>query len=376
MTKIKLFLKENIIFSFLFDVIFRIIYYWVYIFSNKKLEYLLNDSNDYSLVITHNLGGGINQYLKNMENTHLIVLHSISKISDYYYKLENYATKKKIVIKKSMFYYTAGQCKKILIMSLFSFRDLDFIMNELKRVSKISQLIFYLHDYHCICPGLTLIQNNRFCGVECNRFTCEFKINKQVIKISVWRDKWESFLSSVALIYVFSNSSKDLFSKVYRDFKERIIVQPHSMDYYQFDKITQVNKELCIGVFGNINSDAKGLTTVSKFLEFSRNRKYKIFLHGYITRRITGANIFYNGKYINTDIKNIIEAEKISVVFFPSICPETFSYLVSELIILGIPIIGFNVGAQGDKINQYNKGFIINDFTNEAILKAAEQAIE
>ena len=41
------------------------------------------------------------------------------------------------------------------------------------------------------------------------------------------------------------------------------------------------------------------------------------------------------------------------MVLFSSVCAETFSYVVSEVIALDLPLVGFPIGAQGEKIANY-----------------------
>ena len=80
------------------------------------------------------------------------------------------------------------------------------------------------------------------------------------------------------------------------------------------------------------------------------------------------------GPYKSDSIKDLIIKQEISVALFPSVWPETFSYLVSELIAAGIPLACFNIGAQGEKVSKYKYGQIISDFSPESILNALQSA--
>ena len=61
-------------------------------------------------------------------------------------------------------------------------------------------------------------------------------------------------------------------------------------------------------------------------------------------------NTEFLGRYSHDELQNIIESCRINLVVFPSICPETFSYLISELIMMDVPIICFDFGAQAEKV--------------------------
>jgi glycosyltransferase involved in cell wall biosynthesis len=43
----------------------------------------------------------------------------------------------------------------------------------------------------------------------------------------------------------------------------------------------------------------------------------------------------------------------VNVLFFPSIWPETFSYVVGEMMALGLPIVAFDLGAPGERLRDY-----------------------
>ena len=44
------------------------------------------------------------------------------------------------------------------------------------------------------------------------------------------------------------------------------------------------------------------------------------------------------------------------MILFPSICPETFSYVIEEAIVLRLPIVAFDLGAPGERLRDYSLG--------------------
>ena len=56
------------------------------------------------------------------------------------------------------------------------------------------------------------------------------------------------------------------------------------------------------------------------------------------------------GTYRRDDLVDLIEANGINLFFFPSICPETFSYVTEEMIRLDVPIVAFDLGAPGERL--------------------------
>jgi len=78
------------------------------------------------------------------------------------------------------------------------------------------------------------------------------------------------------------------------------------------------------------------------------------------------------GPYKREELPDIIEREGIEMVLFPSIWPETFSYVTEETIAMGLPVIVFNLGAPYERVKEYKKGKIVKYKDLEGILKIFE----
>jgi glycosyltransferase involved in cell wall biosynthesis len=74
------------------------------------------------------------------------------------------------------------------------------------------------------------------------------------------------------------------------------------------------------------------------------------------------------GAYKHEDLVGLIEANKINLAFFPSICPETFSYVTEEMIRLELPVVAFDLGAPGERLRGYRKGRLCPEVTAESAL--------
>ena len=56
------------------------------------------------------------------------------------------------------------------------------------------------------------------------------------------------------------------------------------------------------------------------------------------------------------------------MMLFPSIYPETFSYVVHELMAMDLPIAAFNIGAPAEKLRHYAHGLLLFSRQPEDIL--------
>jgi glycosyltransferase involved in cell wall biosynthesis len=116
------------------------------------------------------------------------------------------------------------------------------------------------------------------------------------------------------------------------------------------------------------------------FVEFERNKKIareikakglnvKMTLFGTIDRYIDNSVIEIKGEYNKQDLPMLIKKSGVNVVLFPSICPETFSYVTHEIISFGLPIASFNLGAQAEAISKYKNGLILNSYNPKIIIE-------
>jgi len=83
------------------------------------------------------------------------------------------------------------------------------------------------------------------------------------------------------------------------------------------------------------------------------------------------------GNYETSDLPRLISEYKINVVFISSIVPETFSYTLSEAIKMKLPVICFDLGAQGNRVKNYDLGQVMPlNSTSKEILMAAQALLK
>lgn len=381
-------LKNNSLFLFAYRFIKVISYKIIYELPLYKIKYsnnlnnFLSDSQIYKLVVSHKGGGGTASYVKNKYGStpHVLFLENVKTADkDYLYSLRNSDTEKLIYIKQKDLkkLLKIQNTKKIIsdlhVISIESYMSLEFILNWF--VSLNVPIEYDIHDFHCVWYEAHFFHNGKFLDDESLKKSVLNYVTRR-ITFSQWHDYWDNFFQHVSKIYVFSNSSKEIFAKYYPEFEDLVEVTPHSLDYIKFEKIKHIPQTFCVGIFGAIYAEDKGCEVVRSFLEFSKNKDYQIFYNGELRSdcMVFAPNIHYMGRYDVNKLNLIIEEQGISSVLFPSVCPETFSYTVSELIHAGIPIAAFNTGAQGEKVSEYEYGEIITEQNNEKILSSLKLA--
>lgn len=356
--------------------VLRIKYSLCEVLNREDLSSLLHDSETSVLFITHDLGGGTSLYKENFFAEHAssnyIELRFVSYKKDLCLVLKDRKSGKEKVIKPDLLpkIFTV-RFREIIVNSLVSFYKvipLLHLLEEYKSRNPVTRISYNVHDFHCVCPHYNLVADGWFCNLACKEHHCVFDsfLDRFSAPISVWRNAWNEFFSVVDEIRCFSESSKQILLKAYPSLHaDQISVKGHAMPDCRYTPIhkTDENTVPCIGIIGAVCSIAKG-ELVAKRLVRELSQDVKVSVIG--VRKNTwdgkfGKNVRFTGAYARGELQTILVREGVTLAVFPSVCPETFSYLVSELIQMELPVVCFDLGAQGEKVRAYAKGKVCKD---------------
>lgn len=248
----------------------------------------------------------------------------------------------------------------IHVHSLIGF-PLDFIQTLINLPKTgFPRLVISVHDYHWICPRYDLMPDNRsFCEIR-NDEKCRLcsKVNCTSPFYYV-RDYFQKVIERAERIIVPSEDTKRRMQSFFptTDFhvvphcrilagKEVIKNQPKTLE-----------QELRIGVLGaiGINKGYEVIRLMGEYIKKNNIPNVKLYVIGFSVddTKLKEVGIQVSGSYSTTDfIKNYVETHSINALFLPSICPETFSYTLTEALELQIPTLCFNIGAQFERLEQ------------------------
>lgn len=338
----------------------------------SSLEEIFMDSENCILLLTHDYGGGTLTYENNLiseSKEKFIVLRMISYRKNLAMKIERDG-KTFYLSAKFLGSVFKNKFKAVIVNSLLGFyHNEKFIpfLTDYKRKNPNVRFTVMMHDFYPVCPHFNLVADNWNCNLDCEKHKCKFDsfVEKFNGTISEWRNIWMNLLPTVDEIRCFSNSSKEIVKKAYPALQEeKITVVPHSLGYIKFTPIKNVEKlSLHIGIVGAIKTVPKGKLVVRELLRRIPD-EIPISIIGATKRDIGGIkrkNTKYLGKYNHDDLQRLVESETISMEIFPSICSETFSYLVSEHIAMNEPVVCFDMGTQAEKVRAYSKGVVVKN---------------
>jgi glycosyltransferase involved in cell wall biosynthesis len=177
-----------------------------------------------------------------------------------------------------------------------------------------------------------------------------------------WRKNWANFLKKSDSTICFSESSKLIFLKAYPFLISKIEVVPHLVNTSHLRNISvNYTQPLHIGIVGGINY-AKGLSVVLGLAEEIKNRGdklIKITVIGEFDAILPIEGLTVTGRYQKETLCDLIEDLGANIFLLPSVCPETFSYVTSELMALDIPLVCLNIGAPPERVQNYSKGCVV-----------------
>ena len=218
------------------------------------------------------------------------------------------------------------------------------------------------HDYFPITPSYNLLN-------KAHHYELSEIING--LGKTEWSKLWTECHRLAEEILVFSENTRSILKLVYPDVSGKTTVKPHNVNYIKNIKsAVRTNRRddrLTIGVLGNINIAKGGLIIQALTKYYCRSTENaRIVVIGEVdpTLKIKNPSIVH-GKYEPDHINSLIDKYEIDMWLFPSVWPETFSYVMHECVATQLPVMCFNLGAQTDIIKKYVNGVTLNyDYTS------------
>lgn len=348
-------------------------------------------SSNLILYINHSFGGGADLYLRKKADEFIKNGHEVYQViyQPYFhqYELINMKDDEHYYFDdiNILLYLVSMKAKHIYFNELVSYPNIKGLIDTVHKIKSIHphiQFTYLVHDYFCICPRLNLINvNDRYCGLpevkDCD--ICLKRANfDQSKSIVEWRSLNAKLLNTCDEIICFSNSSKKYLVRIYQNLSDKIKVIGHIIDELRAPKVKNDNI-ITIGLLGQLCKH-KGIEKIKELIQYIHNNqlsKYRIVCIGDAQDVRNDSVFFATGKYRREDIVNLVEEYNIDVFFMSSVCPETFSYTISEIQSMKRPLISYDLGAQGERTKNYKLGKVIPLNTKpELLLKAINDLCE
>ena len=343
--------------------------------SNQKfwftliVSFLENINTKVKIHISNNRGGGTFKYIKNnaSDTKFFHILLCPNTANSKYYNL-------KFIYNDSKYVSSIELCDIIKILNINNVNNI-LVHQVLDHDRKIFDMLIehnlnydvFLHDYYLKCPQITMSNiDNHYCNdpeeSQCN-ICLQQKPVAKINDISRWRAFTKNILCNAKNIYCPSFSTKEIYLKTFNDLNIQVVYHDHShllkneVFFQKLDKIT-----ICI--IGSISKE-KGSERFLDFVSYSKlnNLPFSFICIGILDQnptKLNYPNLLVTGEYDNQSLPSTINSYNPHLFWFPALCPETFSFTLSEVLQTGIPIIASKIGSFPERL-KYRTNVILHN---------------
>ncbi|CAO3383423.1 glycosyltransferase [Azospirillum argentinense] len=274
---------------------------------------------------------------------------------------------------------------EVVINSLVGYDDLMAVMAFIRalRVKRGVPLRLLHHDYFPVCPSLNLINTeDRYCGVPapekcraCAATNRYFRWPKGGgnFDMSVYRRDWQSFCDLADRHVFFSKSALATVRQAFALREDRVRIIPHLADHVSVAPLPPPapSPVARVAIVGGINV-AKGAKVLTAMVRLAEQHRLPVQfeLFGSTDQPIDSPHLHDNGHYEPKRLAQLLADRGCHAIFLPSVWPETYCYVLDEVVGMGVPVGVFDIGAPAERLRSWSNGFVVSPITPEAALSA------
>jgi hypothetical protein len=240
--------------------------------------------------------------------------------------------------------------------------ELPALLLGLRRDVLFDRLEARLHDYFTVSPSYCLLgSDGRFNGPvsgDCPEPAHRYRTRDGgAVSLRQWQRNWGAFLSACDDITAYSHSSAEILRDVYPALSHRISVRaplPAALP----PRIASPKTSRALGVLGNLNvqKGAGVISALARHLDAAGDHRPIVVIGNVDAACPLPARVRIHGGYRQAEIADLARRYGISAWIVPAIWPETYSFSTREALATGLPVIAFDLGAQGEAVRQAVNG--------------------
>ena len=69
--------------------------------------------------------------------------------------------------------------------------------------------------------------------------------------------------------------------------------------------------------------------------------------------------VFITGRYSEGEATHLLRRERPDIALLPSVWPETWSYVLDEVVAVGLPVVAFDLGAIAERVRATGQGMVL-----------------
>lgn len=240
--------------------------------------------------------------------------------------------------------------------------ELPGILRSLCRSDTGDEIEVLIHDFFPISPSYCLLDRD---GIYRGPVTADRtdpahtvrRADKSRVSLAEWQAAWGALIADAAQITVFSEDGRNQIIAAYPGAAPRLRVIPHKL-LADVPLLPQPRRRRhTIGVLGNIGYQ-KGAAVLQDLARALQDRAdLGLALIGNIDPAFgLPSSVPVHGNYQLADLPALAAHYGITCWLIPSVWPETFSYTTHECLATGLPVLAFDIGAQGGAVRNAENG--------------------
>ena len=247
-------------------------------------------------------------------------------------------------------------------------------LNLIRICRKLSiPVVFSFHDFYTVCPNTKLLdENNVHCAGVCTPTAgrCQAELwppaSVPPLKHQFVR-RWRAMLGDVLRLCDAFVTTAESAAAILRaafpdlDFERKLTIIPHGRSFGEMQALgvlPEPGEPLRVLVPGNISA-AKGAMLIADIVDLDQGASVEFHILGDAGRLRAGPGLVVHGPYKRDEIASHIAQIRPHIGTVLSIWPETYCHTLSEMWACGIPVLGFKVGAVGDRLTETGAGWTL-----------------
>ncbi|MFP4573791.1 MAG: glycosyltransferase [Desulfobacterales bacterium] len=238
------------------------------------------------------------------------------------------------------------------------------------------RVIYSFHDFYTVCPTIQLVDNSgRYCEGVCSgeygecALARNWFVSMPPLKhdfVFKWRETVGNNLKLCDAFVVTSETTQSVILKHYPFLcRDLFNVIEHGRDFsgYQIcSAFPAPGEPLRVVYFGALTVN-KGAELVQGMLEYIMEAGHPIEMHMLgstnLPFRASKYKCISHGAYRREELPQKLAGIKPALAIIPSIWPETYCHTLTEAWGAGIPVLGSDLGAVGERILKNGGGWIL-----------------
>jgi glycosyltransferase involved in cell wall biosynthesis len=255
----------------------------------------------------------------------------------------------------------------VLVHQVLGF-PLDFL-RQMRAFLADRRSIFYGHDFYPVCPRVTMIDAvKRFCGVAdtavCGRCVkvggAHDSSRLDDLSGAEHRGEFSRFLAGFTHIVTPSENAAGYYRRAFPNLVVEVVPHPAAPAPRVNRPYVPGNKEVV--VLGAIGPH-KGSATLLEVARLARlthpDLHFRVVGHTNVDAELRRlGNVTITGPYAPADLAGLVGQTDARVALFLSGWPETYSYTLSEAMLLGFLPVAPDIGAPAERIRAHGFGLV------------------